>query len=431
MGFYHNESTPHVPYREIPSKIEGSIVWDMICEFVKRWTAKNQGAYTQLVGSKDPENRVLACFNRMDKSKLLNPDWLKDEKKEQPIWMAQLVRSAESCIYASTWTLDRSYEKSIHKAMLQAIHHAQKFIYIETQYFVSRSNNRIPNALLEKIIERHQTKQPFHVFLVLPSAPESEPVEQSYWDLLKHPKETLFNYFKLNPIRHLQWQTINHLIEEIEKNTGEKWENYLSLFLFGQWVGHHQDYQQKLGNDKVTQAELKALGGKQMIYVHSKFMNVDDKYIINGSANLNERSLSGLRDTEIAVYQWPSEGHEEACIADARQFRRRIWKNYFGEQCMKALKEDGFISPELPEHIAIIKKTANRNFENFMSGVSPASSESGFVMAWPFGKKCFFPNTTQQNIRNKNKLFKMHPDKEDEAPMPLQLSHLVRHPIYD
>lgn len=38
-----------------------------------------------------------------------------------------------------------------------------------------------------------------------------------------------------------------------------------------------------------------------MIYVHSKFMVVDDEYAIVGSANINERSMSGERDSEIAV----------------------------------------------------------------------------------------------------------------------------------
>ena len=37
------------------------------------------------------------------------------------------------------------------------------------------------------------------------------------------------------------------------------------------------------------------------IYVHSKMMIVDDKYIIIGSANINQRSMAGTRDTEIAM----------------------------------------------------------------------------------------------------------------------------------
>lgn len=38
-----------------------------------------------------------------------------------------------------------------------------------------------------------------------------------------------------------------------------------------------------------------------MIYVHSKGMIVDDEYVIVGSANINQRSMEGLRDTEIAI----------------------------------------------------------------------------------------------------------------------------------
>ena len=37
------------------------------------------------------------------------------------------------------------------------------------------------------------------------------------------------------------------------------------------------------------------------IYVHSKMMIVDDTYIIIGSANINQRSMAGTRDTEIAM----------------------------------------------------------------------------------------------------------------------------------
>ena len=38
-----------------------------------------------------------------------------------------------------------------------------------------------------------------------------------------------------------------------------------------------------------------------MIYVHGKGMIVDDEYVILGSANINQRSLDGSRDTEIAM----------------------------------------------------------------------------------------------------------------------------------
>ena len=38
-----------------------------------------------------------------------------------------------------------------------------------------------------------------------------------------------------------------------------------------------------------------------MIYVHSKIMIVDDRYALIGSANINDRSMKGTRDSEIAI----------------------------------------------------------------------------------------------------------------------------------
>lgn len=39
----------------------------------------------------------------------------------------------------------------------------------------------------------------------------------------------------------------------------------------------------------------------EIIYVHSKLMIVDDETVICGSANINDRSLQGNRDSEVAM----------------------------------------------------------------------------------------------------------------------------------
>ena len=38
-----------------------------------------------------------------------------------------------------------------------------------------------------------------------------------------------------------------------------------------------------------------------MVYVHTKVMIVDDRRMIIGSANINDRSLLGTRDSELAL----------------------------------------------------------------------------------------------------------------------------------
>lgn len=39
----------------------------------------------------------------------------------------------------------------------------------------------------------------------------------------------------------------------------------------------------------------------EIVYVHSKIMIIDDSIALIGSANINDRSLKGTRDSELAV----------------------------------------------------------------------------------------------------------------------------------
>ena len=50
-----------------------------------------------------------------------------------------------------------------------------------------------------------------------------------------------------------------------------------------------------------SQAELLRQSRRFMIYVHSKLMIVDDSAVMVGSANINQRSMAGSRDTELAL----------------------------------------------------------------------------------------------------------------------------------
>lgn len=46
---------------------------------------------------------------------------------------------------------------------------------------------------------------------------------------------------------------------------------------------------------------MNGLPVSEIVYVHSKLMIVDDKKVILGSANINDRSMNGNRDSELAV----------------------------------------------------------------------------------------------------------------------------------
>jgi hypothetical protein len=73
-----------------------------------------------------------------------------------------------------------------------------------------------------------------------------------------------------------------------------------------------------------------------MIYVHSKMMIVDDEYIVVGSANINQRSLDGTRDSEIAIGAF-QEGHTlqrnpagPLPQGQVAGFRKALWQEHLG-----------------------------------------------------------------------------------------------------
>ena len=50
-----------------------------------------------------------------------------------------------------------------------------------------------------------------------------------------------------------------------------------------------------------SMAETLRTSLRHPVYVHSKMTIIDDDYVLCGSANINQRSMGGNRDTEIAV----------------------------------------------------------------------------------------------------------------------------------
>ena len=51
-----------------------------------------------------------------------------------------------------------------------------------------------------------------------------------------------------------------------------------------------------------THDELTGVPATELVYLHSKLMIADDRVVICGSANINDRSLLGDRDSEFCLY---------------------------------------------------------------------------------------------------------------------------------
>lgn len=181
----------------------------------------------------------------------------------------------------SQWSAGVSTESSIHSAYVQLIKEAKGFIYIENQFFVSGFSanrvvrNRILEAIVDRIVRAIKGNQPFRVYILMPLLPAFEGSTESS------------ALGSLHAVMHWQFETIcrgqTSLYAELRKWTAtpEEYIYFFGLRSFG----------------VMPNASL----ATEQIYVHSKLMIVDDCKAIIGSANINDRSMVGDRDSEIAV----------------------------------------------------------------------------------------------------------------------------------
>ncbi|RXM28216.1 Phospholipase D1 [Acipenser ruthenus] len=91
----------------------------------------------------------------------------------------------------------------------------------------------------------------------------------------------------IQAVMHFNYRTMskgdNSIISQLNAEMGNQWINYISF------CGLR------------THAELAGKLVTELIYVHSKMLIADDNTVIIGSANINDRSMLGKRDSEMAV----------------------------------------------------------------------------------------------------------------------------------
>eukprot|EP00828_Plagiopyla_frontata_P033709 TRINITY_DN4377_c0_g1_i1.p1 TRINITY_DN4377_c0_g1~~TRINITY_DN4377_c0_g1_i1.p1 ORF type:complete len:252 (+),score=53.78 TRINITY_DN4377_c0_g1_i1:109-864(+) len=100
----------------------------------------------------------------------------------------------------------------------------------------------------------------------------------------------------------------------------------------------------------------------EIIYIHSKLLIVDDKTVLIGSANINDRSMLGNRDSEIAMIIEDQEAIKTVMNGEtykARKFahtlRQEIFQEHFG------LTPEESIDPLAEEMFKKISETAKNN----------------------------------------------------------------------
>ncbi|CAI2368575.1 unnamed protein product [Moneuplotes crassus] len=260
-------------------------------------------------------------------------------KKKQGTCKCQVLRS--SCNW-STGIL--RVEHSIMNAYIDLILNAEKFIYIENQFFMSNAGgggilkNQITEAIKDRIIRAHQNGENFRVYIFVPLMPGFE------GDITKSDSQVLKFQVKF------QQETINKGPNSIFtklRRKGINAEDYIGFYA--------------LRNHDVFDDGPKT----EMIYIHSKLLIVDDRVVIIGSANINDRSMLGSRDSEVCVLVQDTEkvdsvmdGQDFQVGRAVHEFRKRLMCQHIGVE-----DEDEIIDCASDEFWQFIKERAETNSE--------------------------------------------------------------------
>lgn len=169
-----------------------------------------------------------------------------------------------------------------------------------------------------------------------------------------------------NKTMQMMYETIHKALVEVGLEDSYTPQDYLNFFCLGnrEAPDGHQPAAGTTHPPNSPQA-LCIRSRRFMIYVHSKGMIVDDEYVILGSANINQRSMEGTRDTEIAMgayqphYTWARKG---ACpCGQVYGYRMSLWAEHLG------LLDDCFNRPESLECVRKIRTMSEMNWKQFAS----------------------------------------------------------------
>ena len=106
-------------------------------------------------------------------------------------------------------------------------------------------------------------------------------------------------------------------------------------------------------------------------------MIVDDSYIILGSANINQRSMAGTRDTEMAVGCWQPAFPDEHPYGDVHIFRRSLWMEHFH------VDDPVLHNPGTKECAMKVKELALENWHQYIDESDGITTTSGQVLCYP------------------------------------------------
>lgn len=256
---------PRMPWHDVGLQIVGQPSRDLCRHFVQRW------------------NYLLRVKNHRRQMPFLVPpaDFTETELVDLKL---QGTCEVQICRSVGPWSMGTTtkIEHSIQNAYVKSIQLSEHFVYIENQFFITSTvvngiqiENNIGNALVNRIIKAHRDGTPWRACVVIPLLPG-----------YTHPIDSA-EASSVRLILECQNRTISRGPQSIFarlRKEGINPDDYISFFSLRGWC-------------KFNSGAL----ATEMVYIHGKTMIVDDRLVLCGSANINERSQRGDRDSELVA----------------------------------------------------------------------------------------------------------------------------------
>lgn len=179
FSHHKKKGVPREPWHDCHSRVRGDIVWHMLNHFGMHFLYKNPSSQKR---KEQFNSRVYQMIND------LYPGNIGEISRVTGEWMTEFYSSISTTqIFGKRLSVD----DGIHRAYVSAINNADKFIYIENQYFIGGSYlwlppvfkrtrlhgapNSIPVLLADRIIHKAMERESFKVYIIMPLIPDGKP----------------------------------------------------------------------------------------------------------------------------------------------------------------------------------------------------------------------------------------------------------------
>lgn len=263
---YDRSQVARMPWHDISMQIVGQPARDLTRHFVQRWN--------YILRQRKPTRPTPFLLPPPD----FNPADLEALGLDGTCEV-QLLRSAGPW---SIGTPDKT-EHSIMNAYVKMIEESEHFVYMENQFFITSCEtegatvyNRIGDALVERITRAANNEESWRATIIIPLIPGFQnTVEEEGGTSVR-----LIMQYQYRSICRGESSIFGRL-----KALGIEPEDYIQFYALRQWG--------KIGPRQTLATE--------QLYIHAKVIIVDDRIALIGSANINERSQLGNRDSEVAA----------------------------------------------------------------------------------------------------------------------------------